>query len=80
MSRLSYAQWTEDPDEIWTKVYHGVNRTMQYVDRKLEEDIDWLHQKDCDLNDIEQNILSAFNVDVRRSAVESTAITIYYRQ
>ena len=46
----------------------------------MEVDIDWLYSKDCDLNEMEENILSAFNIDVRRSAVESTAITIYHNK
>lgn len=57
----------------------AVNRTIQYVDSKLDQELDWLNTISCDLNDLEKNFLSAFNIDVRRSAIESTDIEIYHQ-
>lgn len=57
----------------------AVNRTIQYVDKKLENELDWLNTISCDLNDLEKNFLSAFNIDVRKSAIESTDIVLNFK-
>ena len=71
-------QWPTDINSVWNNIAMVVNRTVLYVDKKLEQDIDWLSSMACDLNDIEKNILSAFNVDVRRSPIECTLINLNY--
>jgi len=51
---------------------------MLFVDKKLEANIDWLSSMSCDLNEMEKNLLSAFNIDVRRSPIENKNLTITY--
>jgi len=57
----------------------AVNRTILYVDNKLAKNIDWLSSLGMDLNEMEKNLLSAFNIDVRRSPVENRNVTLSYK-
>ena len=48
------------------------------MNRKLIKNPNWLASQECDLNELEKNILCAFNIDVRRTAVEPQDITIEF--
>lgn len=74
------AQFETDQNFIWHLVAQAVTRTMLYVDKQQETDIDWLYSPTCDLNDLEKNLLSAFNIDVRKSPLERTNIIINHHK
>ena len=63
-------------NEVWSKLAQTVNRTFKRVNRKIMQNSNWLTSSECDLNELEKNILCAFNIDIRKTAIESQDITL----
>lgn len=62
--------------EIWQRLSKEVNRVFLKVDARIDRYPNWLQSMRCDLTDLQKVIVQAFNVDVRRSPVESKRIRL----
>ena len=56
--------------KIWKKLAMEVNRVFDYVDTKLAKNPNWLERQDCDLTDLQKEILNAFDIDIRRNIID----------
>ena len=61
---------------LWRQLAQEVNRVFSYVDGKLAKNSNWLNSSMNDLTNLQEEILSAFNVDIRQSANDKNAIRV----
>jgi hypothetical protein len=61
---------------LWRQLAQEVNRVFNYVDGKLAKNSNWLNSSMNDLTNLQEEILSAFNVDIRQSANDKNAIRV----
>lgn len=78
LKNIHFHQYDVSTQTIWNKLVLGVNKTFLYVDRMLEANHEWLNSGECDLNDLEKNLLSAFNIDIRTTAIDSKQISVQH--